>query len=328
LGGRIKSVFNGDEYGSFFLAEGVALAGTDDERRAARDSIVHVRADLSGDHMTFTYEGTRLRLLGLLDASLGDFAAAEMHLREAHSLAQTRRHAPWVAQIAYELSIVLRRMARDPEANAFEAEAQSLASRLGMPGLVDKLGMSEPVHAEKRTRSNPAEPVVVERSGGIFRISVGSRAATVKDSRGMQLLARLIERPNEEIHVLALASDAPSTSVSESHSGELLDETARHAYRKRLADLEELISEAERLGDASRASRLQNEKDALVAELSRAVGRGGRVRQAGSTTERARVNAQRRLKDAIARIREADMELGQFFERSLRTGTFCCFRQR
>jgi hypothetical protein len=77
-----------------------------------------------------------------------------------------------------------------------------------------------------------------------------------------------------------------------------------------------------------RVAKLRREKEALVKELTRAIGIGGRARQARSATERARVNVQRRLKDAIAKIAEADGELGRFFERSVRTGTYCCFRPR
>ena len=144
----------------------------------------------------------------------------------------------------------------------------------------------------------------------------------------MQLLARLVERPHEEIHVLALASDEPVASVPESTAGEVIDEAAKRAYRTRVSELEDDIVEAKRHADVARAVKLEKEKAVLVAELTRALGVGGRTRQAGSATERARVNVQRRLRDAIAKIAEADADLGRFFERSLRTGTFCCFRPR
>jgi hypothetical protein len=106
----------------------------------------------------------------------------------------------------------------------------------------------------------------------------------------------------------------------------MIDETAKRTYRKRLAELERDLEEAEGDADLGRAERLRHEKDALVAELTRAIGMRGRMRQAGSVTERARVNVQRRVKDAITRIGEADADLGRFFERSVRTGTLCCFR--
>ena len=46
---------------------------------------------------------------------------------------------------------------------------------------------------------------------------------------------------------------------------------------------------------------------------------------AAGASERARVNVQRRLKDAIARIAEADPVLGAFLGKAVRTGTYCRF---
>jgi hypothetical protein len=285
--------------------------------------------------MSYVYEGTIGRILGLLDAALGDLASAERELRQAHAAAVTRKHSPWIAQTGYELAKVVRRAGREEEARALLSEAARRARDLGMPGL-------ERSTATEQTDEAPVKPPVVqepmgvnvtfEKSGSEYRIGRGSASVVVRDSRGVQLLARLVASPLEEIHVLALSSDEPGTSIPETDAGEMLDDSAKRAYRGRLTELEEGIADAERLGDARRANKLQKEKDALLGELKRATGLGlgigGRTRKAGSATERARVNVQRRLKDAIARITEADAELGRFFESSVRTGTFCCFRPK
>jgi hypothetical protein len=42
--------------------------------------------------------------------------------------------------------------------------------------------------------------------------------------------------------------------------------------------------------------------------------------------ERARVNVQRRLKDAIRRIGEQDPGLGRYLEATVRTGTYCVYQ--
>jgi tetratricopeptide (TPR) repeat protein len=306
------------------LAEVYALAGTGDERRRIRRALSPspIR-EICGRHMSFMYEGTLQRVLGLLDAALGDLEGAEEQLREAHGLAVARKHAPWVAQTAYELGKVLRRAGKEEEGRRLTAEAARIARDLGMTGLEKSASANEEATA---VGSASALTVRFEKSDAGWNIGQGAAVVTVKDSRGMQLLARLVERPDEEIHVLALASGDETTSVPESSAGEVLDERARRAYRQRLADLEEALSEAESRANAPRAAKLQREKEAILAELARAVGLGGRARQAGSATERARVNVQRRVKDAVARIAEANEDLGRFFERTVRTGTFCCFR--
>ncbi len=313
-----------------FLAEAYAIGGTDEERRTARVILGTPRpSDISGGVMSFIYEGTTVRIQGLLDAALGDLDAAERELREAHAIAVTRKHAPWIAQTGYELAKILRRAGREDEAREHMMDAQRLAGELGMPGLERSTrmelvieGTAEPSVARAASRKD----VTMEKVGAEYRVVRGDAFVVLKDGRGLQLLARLVENPNEEIHVLALASDDPAASVPETAAGEMLDDAAKRAYRSRLAELDDRITEAEQHADARRAAKLQKEKDALLAELSRAVGFGGRGRQAGSATERARVNVQRRLKDAVAKVTEADVELGRFFQRTIRTGTFCCFR--
>ena len=302
------------------IAEAYAMAGSDDDRRRIRAVLADAEdSEVVGGQMSFTYDGPVVRLLGLLDASLGNLELAEHELREAVALAKQREHLPLVAQASYELANVMRRAGRAGEARALFEECRAIARDLGMAGLEGRVATSDAVPAR-------SSPLRMEKRHGLFYVEQGGRAVTVKDSRGLQLLARLVERPNEEIHVLALASDDPGASLPESSAGEAIDETARKAYRARLSELEEELAEAERRGDTGRVSKLQRERESLASELARAVGLGGRARQAGSATERARVNAQRRLKDAIARVTEVDAELGRFLARGVRTGTFCCFR--
>jgi hypothetical protein len=257
------------------------------------------------------------RLLGLLDASLGDLALAEKELREAHAAAVERKHAPLVAQTAYDLARVVRRAGREDEARALVEQCSRISRELGMTGLAGS--------ADARTQEGE-RVLEMAREGDVWRVRRGPTLVRVKHSRGMGFLARLVERPGEEIHVLALGSDDPDASLAETDAGEILDERARRAYRQRLVDLEEETAEAQRHADAGRLARLRRERDALEEELRRAVGLGGRARRDGSATERARVNVQRRVKDAIARIAELDADLGRFFERTVSTGTFCCFR--
>jgi len=59
--------------------------------------------------------------------------------------------------------------------------------------------------------------------------------------------------------------------------------------------------------------------------LSQALGIGGRERRVGSAAERARVNVQRRLRDAIRRIESHHPGLAKHLDRSVRTGTYCAY---
>jgi hypothetical protein len=82
------------------------------------------------------------------------------------------------------------------------------------------------------------------------------------------------------------------------------------------------------MNDPERAERLREELGFLTTELSRAVGLGGRARHAGSTAERARVNATRAIRTAIKRIADQDKALGAHLEASVLTGTVCRYAPR
>jgi hypothetical protein len=75
----------------------------------------------------------------------------------------------------------------------------------------------------------------------------------------------------------------------------------------------------------ARVESARSEAEFLRAELSRAVGLGGRSRKSGADTERARVNCQRRIRDAMKRIGEQDAGMGKHLLLSVKTGTFCVY---
>ena len=136
------------------------------------------------------------------------------------------------------------------------------------------------------------------------------------------MLAELVSHPNREFHVLTLVGSEASDGQD---SGELIDREAIRAYREHVEDLREQIAEAESWGDSARAANARAKLESVAAELSRGVGLGGRSRRAGAAAERARVNVQRRLRDAIKRVGEHDPKLARHLDRAVRTGTFCAY---
>jgi hypothetical protein len=58
------------------------------------------------------------------------------------------------------------------------------------------------------------------------------------------------------------------------------------------------------------------------------MGLGGRSRRAGAAAERARISAQRRIREAIGKIREVDAELADHLDRTVQTGIFCLYAPR
>ncbi|MCA9666771.1 MAG: hypothetical protein KC503_14325, partial [Myxococcales bacterium] len=172
-----------------------------------------------------------------------------------------------------------------------------------------------------------AAAITMTREGDLWVIGCRDGSTLrLRHVKGLSLLARLVERPGDELHVLDLVSPTRrEAGAAGGDAGELLDEQAREAYRERVGQLREDIAEAERNNDAGHLERARQELRFIEQELARAVGLGGRARRANSDAERARVNVQRRLRDAVKRIAEQHAELGRHLERSLRTGAYCSY---
>lgn len=108
--------------------------------------------------------------------------------------------------------------------------------------------------------------------------------------------------------------------------GDVLDDQAREAYRRRLSDIERDLTEAEDWSDVGRLDALHAERDALVGELAAATGLGGRARVTGSSHERARVAATKAITAAIDRIATVDAPLGRHLRATIRTGLHCSYQ--
>jgi hypothetical protein len=164
----------------------------------------------------------------------------------------------------------------------------------------------------------------MELDGDIQIVRYDEESTSLKNNKGLQILARLIGTPDRDIHVLDLVGSADAPAATESgDAGPLLDDQARADYQRRVTELREGLEEAESLGDLGQADALREELDFITRELSRAYGIGGRERRAGNTAERARVNVRRRLKDAIERIGQQMPNAARYLENTIKTGSYC-----
>jgi tetratricopeptide (TPR) repeat protein len=323
--------------------------------------------------------------LGAVANVLGRFAEAEEHLRQAAELNSVLRAPIWVART--ELATARLLLARDgpqdrERGRALLERAASAAQRLGSATLARRaaglLGYEKALSAlpipvmpnpgaraarmpPLRPNGHEAAPAAREPAAApapvgqaaTFRLEgeiwtvTGSETVRLKDRKGLQYLATLLERPDVEVHAIDLvaapvdagargrtpggvgAAGAAEGDVVVSDGGDagaLLDPEAKAAYRERVIELREDLDEAERFHDVERAARLREELEFIGAELARAVGLGGRDRRAGNAAERARVNVTRAIRGAVRAIAEHDARLGHHLERSVRTGVFCAYQ--
>ncbi len=272
-----------------------------------------------------TSSGPRALGLGRLARLLGREREAAGHFADALALAERLRLRPFVAQAQLELALLLAE-SDTAQARMRAGQALALATEMGMrrvaqhaQTLLDSVGQSasaSTANAEVPTTNS----LTLVQEGETWRLMGLGRSLVLKDTKGLSYLAALVGSPCRELHVLELAG-----LRDEGDAGPLLDERAKRQYRSRVAALREELDEATRNADLGRAARLQSELDALANELSRAFGLGGRERRAVSAAERARINVQRRLRDAIGRVRSLEPQLGQHLDLSVRTGLFCVY---
>ena len=106
----------------------------------------------------------------------------------------------------------------------------------------------------------------------------------------------------------------------------VLDDQARAAYKARLTELDEDIDDATAGNDLERAARATAERDALISELTRALGLGGRSRRLGDDSERARKAVTARIHHAIDHLEHYHPDLAAHLRAAIRTGTACTYQ--
>jgi tetratricopeptide (TPR) repeat protein len=311
--------------------------------------------------------------LGAAAGVLRRYPEAEAHLRRAAEINAALKAPVWSART--ELATARLLLVRDgpddrDRGRALLERAAAAAQRLGSATLARRaaglLGYEKalsalPIPPAMAAGPPPAEPAAppaepskapgpeaptatLRLEGEIWTVSGGAGVVRLKDRKGLQYLATLLERPDVEIHAIdlvggpvgaagrgngaeAAAAGEGDLSVSDGgDAGAMLDPQAKAAYRERIAELREEVEEAERFHDVERAARAREELEFIGAELARAVGLGGRDRRASSAAERARVNVTRAIRGAVRAIAEHDARLGHHLERSVRTGVFCAYQ--
>ncbi|WP_432976469.1 hypothetical protein [Dactylosporangium sp. CA-233914] len=177
-------------------------------------------------------------------------------------------------------------------------------------------------------RLGPAQPdrAVCVRQRQHWRLEWGERSVVVENSVGMLHLAVLLANAATEIPAVELAmgvTGLAQAAGARSSPQAVLDHEAMRRYRSRVAELRE---EIESTSDDRRAAVAQRESDALLAELAGSVGIGGRSRRFVDNAERARVAVGKAIRRAIARIEEADADLGRHLRETVHTGRQCSYR--
>lgn len=321
------------------LALGMARLCAAAEDQALADHLLR-RLTLSKENLVTsgmvgaTIDGPASWALAMLFRCLGRYEDA----RDAyeHAMVKARRTGgrPVAASISCELAeMLLERDQGEDRQRAHElvGSADELGQALGLAwiceraaSLASRLEGTAPETSRGAVAAG-APTFWIERAGDAWTISHAGRQFLLKDMKGVRLLAELVANPGRDYHVLDLSGGGKvaESPIDRGDGGAILDDEARRQYQARAASLREELEEAERWNDSARAEKARGELQFLEQELRQALGLGGRARRAGGAAEKARVNVQRRIRDAIRRIEAHDPALAKHLDQSVRTGTYC-----
>jgi hypothetical protein len=251
--------------------------------------------------------------------------------------------APFDAAVARTVLAQARHLDGNPEGASMEwRAARAVFLEFGAHGWVDRCDqVLAPTAGAAPT--DPAPAVATFRCNGDIReVALGAQRVSVHDMKGLRYIERLLAEPGREFHALDLvageqgttgASAASTADVGIDDDGSLgaagvpmLDDRAREAYRRRLAEVEDDIDEATLMNDPVRRELAERDREYLMIELRSAVGLGGATRTTGGNAERARTAVTRSIRYALARLAEHHPVAVTHLEQHVRTGTYCSYQ--
>lgn len=220
------------------------------------------------------------------------------------------------AHTAGKLAAALRQPAR---AESLLTQACRIYERLGASMLAEARADFESARGGVSTSAGHA----LRRRGLDWEVTFDGQTGVVRDCKGMHDIAALVRRPGVEVHVL----DLIGSGVTSDDAGPIHDHHAAGEYRRRIAALAEARDDATLRGDTGRLAEIDEEHDALTAELRAGAGFGGRQRSfANNPTERARKAVAGRIRDAVRRLESVLPPAAEHLDRHVVTGVRCRYR--
>ena len=283
----------------------IALTLDDRDRIRRLLELLRPFARYDGTHGSgYASYGPLGRVVGSLAARVGAHDEAERWF--AHVL-ETRHPGPWTSLT--RLDRARSRRSLDPVGALHDAQqAHEELRSFDMHAWADD---ARALALELRVEGYGSP--IARRSGGQWTFSHPSGRATVRDTLGARYLVELLARPGTPLDVTGLEPTTdrsrPVAAVAES----TLDESARAAYRRRLADLDRVDSLTPAEAD---------EQDFLRRELAGAV----HVASSSREIERTRVRVTKAIRRSIESVAQQSAGLGDHLRSSVETGRHCLYQ--
>ena len=155
--------------------------------------------------------------------------------------------------------------------------AAATATALGTDALVNEAERLRELEAGTAVGAG-AQGNAFRREGEYWTVAYEGSLVRLRDSKGLRYLATLLANPGREFHVVDLEAEEDRVGRSPSargarpgsdgvevrpdlgDAGEMLDATAKAAYRSRLEDLQADVEEAESFNDPARAAKARGDR--------------------------------------------------------------------
>jgi hypothetical protein len=267
--------------------------------------------------LAVTCLGSAERVIGLARLTRGDLDGAAAAFERAVDATRLLGNRPLVAINSADLGLCL--VSRDAPGDRARARDLLTFARAE----ADAMGLHRrAAHWSETLDGLTGTAATIVRAGRQWVLTADALSAVVPDRVGVRYLAQLLTNPGRPISALRLTGGGSELAAV---GQPVLDQRARAEYRTRVAVLTAQATAAEADGDARAAAALRADLAALVEELRRSTGRGGRSRQFADAGERARTAVRKAIKRAITEIRDAEPALADLLDRTVATGTTCVY---
>lgn len=307
-------------------AELAAASGDQELCATARDAIAPFRslwAVLAG---AVVVHGPMAYWAALVDVAESRWTDAIAGFTVALEAAERLRSRPWVVLAQLQLAIARIGLsaggdARDAEQLLGEVEREAI--KLGMiPAAARARDLRATMQLDDG--ASPASDNMFHFDGALWRLQFAGRTELLPDAKGLHDLHALLARPRVDVPAVELLTPGgPALTLG---SDIVMDERAKQEYRRHLTQLDADIDSAIARSDTARAVELESERQALLDELRRATGLGGRTRRLGDHSERARKTVTARIRDIMRRLDKRHPELARHLRTTVSTGTACRYQ--
>ena len=167
-------------------------------------------------------------------------------------------------------------------------------------------------------------PIGIERAAKGWRVRFQGTELVLGDRVGFAYLAALVTSPGREVRADVLAAGGGQPAAQSRQV--VLDRTGRATLEGEAHRVVEALRRARRSGPARHVEELEQQAEALAAELARHGSFRGAARAFVDDNERARTAVRKAILRAVTDIEEVHPAAAQYLRSRLSTGSSCIFR--